>query len=569
MSFFARTNYRSFYLLNATQFLGAMNDNIFKLLVIYLLIHVKGPAFANSILAIAGAVFVIPFLLFSSAAGVLADRKSKRSIIVATKLLEVIVMTLSIVAVYLQSGIGCYFLLFLMASQSAVFGPSKYGIIPEIVEPKKIGKANGLLSSFTYLAIIIGTFLASFISDMTNENFTLMAVFCLVVAIIGFLTSFGISKTDPKKAKKKINPVFLYEVYQNLKLSYQIPHLFMAIIGSAYFLLVGSFTQLNIIPLAIESLDMNAAGGGFLFLVTAIGIATGSVIAGRLGKEHIDLGLSCVASLFLAVLFFMLWLFSFSLTMTIIILLLLGISGGLLLVPFDSFIQVNSPDQKRGQIIASSNFLSFCGVLISAFLIYLIGDKLAFSAASGFALMGFVTLIFNIVLIGSMTEIFLPYLSKHFLLKRYQLKLHGGIPAPDSILILQQRKVLQILMLYSLMPDIRVLVSDKYFRTFPWINGFLNTFDIVKPDTNPEKTLHRLFQRAKELQQKEQMVCLILRKPYPKEMIVEAYKNVFGKFRSRVLFANLDKEPTKQNFFSKVFQKRSLTLSFTKDESTD
>ncbi|MEN9654379.1 MAG: hypothetical protein RL235_491, partial [Chlamydiota bacterium] len=92
MRWFSRTNYRSFYLLNATQFLGALNDNIFKLLVIYLLIHVKGAASANTILSLAGAIFVIPFLLFSSGAGVLADKLSKRSIIVFTKVLEVVIM---------------------------------------------------------------------------------------------------------------------------------------------------------------------------------------------------------------------------------------------------------------------------------------------------------------------------------------------------------------------------------------------------------------------------------------------------------------------------------------------
>jgi len=569
MSFFSRTNYRSFYLLNATQFLGAMNDNIFKLLVIYLLINVQGSLYANKILALAGAAFVIPFLLFSSAAGVLADRKSKRTIIVLTKLLEVVVMGLSIVAVFLQSSLACYTLLFLMATQSAIFGPSKYGIIPELVEQKKISRANGLLSSFTYLAIIIGTFLASFITDITNKNFILMASFCLFIAIMGFFTSLGIAKTNPKKAKKKINPVFFYEIYKTLCLSRETPHLLMAIIGSAFFLLVGSFTQLNIIPFAIESLGLSEVGGGYLFLFVAIGIAIGSIIAGKLGKEHVDLGLSCVASLFIAILFFLLWIFSFSLVMTVLILIFLGVFGGLLLVPFDSFIQIKSPDQKRGQVIASSNFLSFCGVLISAFLIYLFGDELAFSAASGFGLMGLITLVFNLVLIGSMTEIFLPYLSKHFILKKYRLRLDGGIPAPDSLLILQKRKMLQILMLYSLMPETRVLVSDKYFRTFPWINGFLNTFYIVTPDRNPEKTLHVLFKKAKELQDKEKMVCIILRKHYPKEMIENTYKHIFGKFTSRVLFANLKKEPRKKTFISRIFHKRSLTLSFTREETKD
>src|SRR3989344_8166011 len=99
MRWLFRTDHRSFYCLNVTQFLGALNDNIFKLLVIYLLIHVKGPASANTILSLAGAIFVIPFLLFSSGSGVLADKISKRTIIVFTKVLELAIMLFGLFAV--------------------------------------------------------------------------------------------------------------------------------------------------------------------------------------------------------------------------------------------------------------------------------------------------------------------------------------------------------------------------------------------------------------------------------------------------------------------------------------
>jgi acyl-[acyl-carrier-protein]-phospholipid O-acyltransferase / long-chain-fatty-acid--[acyl-carrier-protein] ligase len=99
MRWLFKSDFRSFYLLNATQFLGALNDNIFKLLVIYLFIYVKGAASAPTILSLAGAIFVIPFLLFSSGAGVLADKISKRTIIVITKVLEVVIMLFAVLSV--------------------------------------------------------------------------------------------------------------------------------------------------------------------------------------------------------------------------------------------------------------------------------------------------------------------------------------------------------------------------------------------------------------------------------------------------------------------------------------
>ena len=210
MHWLFRSDFRSFYFLNATQFLGALNDNIFKLLVIYFLINLEGPAAANSILSLAGAIFVIPFLLFSSGAGVLADKSSKRSIIVFTKILELAIMIFGLITVSVGWAFGTYAALFLMATQSAIFGPSKYGIIPELVEPKKVSKANGSLTSMTYLAIILGTFLASFITHVTNKNFVFEAGFCVFIAVIGILTSLGINRTQPQKSTNiLLFPIFL------------------------------------------------------------------------------------------------------------------------------------------------------------------------------------------------------------------------------------------------------------------------------------------------------------------------------------------------------------------------
>lgn len=265
MQWLFKTDYRSFYLLNTTQFLGALNDNIFKLLVIFLFIHIKGAAAAPAILSLAGAIFVIPFLLFSSGAGVLADKISKRTIIVIAKVLELIIMLFAVLAVYLQSEFGAFTCLFCMAAQSALFGPSKYGIIPELIEEKKVSKANGSITSFTYLAIILGTFLASFLTDITNKNFVFVTGFCVLVAIVGVLTSLGIRRTEPQRSTKKINPFFLYEIYQTLRASWKVPHLITAMFSSAFFLFIGSFTQLNIIPFAIQSLGLSEVGGGYLF----------------------------------------------------------------------------------------------------------------------------------------------------------------------------------------------------------------------------------------------------------------------------------------------------------------
>ncbi len=452
MRWLFKSDFRSFYLLNATQFLGALNDNIFKLLVIYLFIHVKGAAAAPTILSLAGAIFVIPFLLFSSGAGVLADKISKRTIIVFTKGLEVVTMLFAVLSVYLQSEFGAFTCLFFMAAQSALFGPSKYGIIPELVEEKKVSKANGSITSFTYLAIILGTFLASFITDVTDKNFVFESFFCVLIAIIGLLTSFGITRTAPQRSTKKINPFFFYEIYQTLKGSWKVPHLLTAIFSSSFFLFIGAFTQLNIIPFAMQSLHLSEVGGGYLFLATAVGIAIGAVLAGQLSKDRVEPGISCIAGFFIALFFFTLSFFSSSLICTIISLGLLGIVGGGFLIPFDSFIQVKSPDEKRGQVIAAANFFSFVGVLLAAFCLYFISEKLGLSASSGFGLMGLISLIASFIITGRLSSFFLPFFVQKILKRFRKLNVISPLPTQTDLVILHGNSWWDAILLFLAFP---------------------------------------------------------------------------------------------------------------------
>ncbi len=565
MRWFFRTDFRSFYLLNATQFLGALNDNVFKLLVIYLLINVKGPAAANTILSLAGAIFVIPFLLFSSGAGVLADKISKRTIIVATKVLELLIMIFGTISVSFEWEFGSYLALFLMATQSALFGPSKYGIIPELVEGKMVSKANGSLTSFTYLAIILGTFLASFITDVTDKNFVIEAYFCVLIAVLGLATSLGITRTEPQRSKKKINPVFLYEIYQTLKTSWQVPHLIPCIFGSSFFLFIGAFTQLNIIPFAMQSLHLSEVGGGYLFLSTAVGIEIGAVLAGQLSKDKVEPGISCIAGFFIAFFFLLLYLFSWSLIGTSIILGLLGIVGGGYLIPFDAYLQVNSPDEKRGQIIAAANFFSFIGVLMAAFCLYVISEEFGFSASSGFALMGFLSLIANIFTTGRLSSLFFPFFVNKILKRFRKLKLASPPPDPSTVVILHSNSWWDAILLFGCMPRLKILLPDPFIRRFPWINGFIDSIQIVPPEPETEATLKKMFRQASKFQAKNNSVCLFFHRRSDSEPIIEAYKRIFEKFHFNILYAHGQKEKTPKQFLFFRFYQKQITLSFTKD----
>ncbi|OGN57584.1 MAG: hypothetical protein A3C42_02825 [Chlamydiae bacterium RIFCSPHIGHO2_02_FULL_45_9] len=557
-----RSDFRSFYFLNATQFLGALNDNVFKLLVIYLLINLKGPSAANSILSLAGAIFVIPFLLFSSGAGVVADRISKRTIIVFTKAFEVCIMLFGMLAISLRWEVGVYTALFLMATQSAIFGPSKYGIIPELVETKMVSKANGSLTSFTYLAIILETFLASFLTDISGKNFVLEASVCVLIAGIGLMASFGINRTTPQNSSKKVNPVFLYEIYQTLKFSWKIPHLLPMIYGSSFFLFIGAFTQLNIIPFAMQSLGLSEVGGGYLFLPTAVGIAIGAVLSGLLSKDRVEPGISCICGFFIALFFFLLYCFAWSLTMTLILLGLLGVFGGAYLIPFDSFLQLNSPKEKRGQVIAAANFFSFIGVLMASFALYLISEKLGFSAASGFFWMAMITFVSNVVTTGRLSGLFFPFFVNKILKRFRRLKLTSEVPHPSTIIILESNSWYDALLLFSCLPRLKLLIPGRYFRVFPWFNGLLESIQLVPPEPDMRSTLKNLFGQAKRFQGQNSSVCLFFYKREDSATIIDAYTKIFGKLNLEIQFAYGKTEKIEKRFLFFRYYQKQIILSF-------
>ena len=160
---------RSFWGMAVTQFLGAFNDNLFKQLILLLSITITANGVAEDQQGTAMVVFSLPFLIVTGFAGYLADRLSKRGIVVSCKVAEIVIMGLGGVAfaLYTQSSslTFLYVVLFLMGAQSGFFGPAKYGILPEILRPDDLPRANGFILMTTFVAIIMGTVVAGILLE--------------------------------------------------------------------------------------------------------------------------------------------------------------------------------------------------------------------------------------------------------------------------------------------------------------------------------------------------------------------------------------------------------------------
>ncbi len=506
---FSRPDKHSIHFLNIAQFMGVLNDNIFKLVISFLLIAILGQQYASTIMAVSGAVFVIPFLLFSSTAGTLADRFSKQRLMMVMKVVEMIIMLLAMVAFGVKSVWASYTLLFILATHSAMFGPSKYAIISELVPADKVSNANGLITSFTYFGIIIGTFLASFFTQITNRNFVLVAAFGFVIALIGFISTFGIRRTPAQQSSKKPNFLFISEVVATLKFCRTKKHLLVAMCGSAYFLFIGAFAQLNIIPFAITALNMTDIAGGYLFLCTAVGIAIGAFIGGRVSKQRVELGLSCFAGLFIALFSFLLTFCCEDLFSVIALLFFLGFCGGLFIVPFDSFVQLYSPNEKRGQIIGANNFLSFCGVLIASFALFFFSDVIGISPATGFGVIGVITLLLSLLMISRLSDLALPFIARRILKPFADIQVENLDlleKNPSAILILPKATWTKALLLLSVASNVHLLVRQSGRKRFPFFNWAFYSIRLVPSD----ETYTALLETAKKLSSDSTNPCIMV-----------------------------------------------------------
>jgi len=457
----------SFKWLNWTQFQGALNDNIFKLLVTFFLIRNLGSDQASRLTGLSGMIFALPFILFVPAAGVLADRFSKSRITVMAKLAEIVVMISACLVFWYGNPWLGFAVLFLMSTQSAFFGPTKYGIIPELVESHQLSRANGFLVSLTYLSIILGTVAAPLLTDRIvgpsiddnrGDMFALAALVCVLVAITGTLSSLKIRRTTAMGSTATISWCFWNDVIRTLRNNRGDRFLVLAILASAYFSLIGAFIQLNLIPFSIEHLGLSETAGGLLFLYAAFGIGAGSLLAGRLSGRNIEFGMIPVGAMIIAFSSALLFFLPYSIATTRVLMFFAGMGAGLFIIPVEAFIQYRAPREQMGSIMAANGFLSWMGVMGAGLLIFGLSFIPSWKPAYTFALLGLLTLAMTLVCLKILPDFFVRFSAMVLTRSVYKIRrvgLHhlpreGGallvanhVSYMDALLILscQQRRV--------------------------------------------------------------------------------------------------------------------------------
>ncbi len=434
MSQFNLLTTRRFMPMFCTQFLGAINDNIYKnSLVIFIAFTLADQGTINSsiLVIMAGGLFILPFFLFSALAGQIADKYEKSVLIRRVKLAEIVIMGLAVVGFVTQSVPVLMTILFCMGAQSAFFGPLKYGILPQHLHTHELTGANGLVQMGTYLAILGGTIIGGVLIAIEGYGVYLVSTLVVATALAGWYASRFIPEAEPADATIQIDWNLLSQTWRILRQSIGEKDTFIAMVAISWFWFLGA-SYLSLVP----TYTRDVLGGDELvatLLLTAfsLGIGSGSLLCERLSRGHIEPGLVPVGALGLTLFAIDLFLvgnpasvgtgvmgpMQFLSGMTnwriIFDLVCIGFFGGIYIVPLYAMIQNRSIPAFRSRTIAANNILNALFMVVSALLV--IGFiKLAMTIPQIYLLIGML----NLLVTGLIFFIFPEYLQRFSIILR-------------------------------------------------------------------------------------------------------------------------------------------------------
>lgn len=386
-----------------TQFLGAFNDNYFKQMVLLTcLSQVNGKAGPDR-QPLAMAAFAIPFVLLSGLGGYLSDRLSKQVVIVGCKVAE-IGITLAGLLVLLIPGLSAdaqlvllISILALMGAHSAIFGPSKYGVLPELFPEPQLRPVNGAVQMTTFLAIIFGTACAGIAVDSISGQLWMGSIVAVAIAVVGTMSSLILPKTRvavpdlPFRGENLFIPRSIWDLIRRQK------GLLMALIIATVFWFLGGVTQMAVNTLGKSTFGLSATRTSLMVAGIGFGIAAGCIVAGFLGKGQsgqiwvrsgawlLMLSLALIGLLATglmgkpssagapdASIFASLGADGFEWVLRLSM-VLLGVSAGMFVVPVQVYLQQAPPADLKGRVIGVQNFMTWIGILLSAAYVAVVG----------------------------------------------------------------------------------------------------------------------------------------------------------------------------------------------------
>jgi len=459
-----------------------------------------------------GALFSLPFILFSMAGGVLADRFSKRTISIGVKIFEVFVMLFVLAGFFLDKMPMLLAAVFLMGTHSAFFGPSKYGLLPELLPEKKLSWGNGLLELGTFTAIIFGTVAAAFFAKRFHGEQFMSGIILIALAIFGFTTSLGISRVPAADPSRKFRDDLIGQIFDQLRAIRQDRPLVLAFLGNTYFNFLGALLLLNLFFFGANVLHVDETKIGILNVALALGIGLGSAAAGYLSGGKIEYGLVPLGAFGLSIFSALLASPRFSLHGDLVLLSLLGFFGGFFIVPVAALLQHRPDKTRKGEMLATANLLSFVGVFLASGAYYLLADMAQLSPRQIFLVGGILTLVGAIYALILLPDALIRFILWVFTKTVYRIRVEGrdNIPERGGALFVCNHVSFVDAPLLMAATDRKIhFIMEKSYYELWWIKPFGGILGLIPiaSDFGPRELLKSL-QAASDNIRAGEVVCI-------------------------------------------------------------
>jgi 1-acyl-sn-glycerol-3-phosphate acyltransferase len=368
-----------------TQFAGAANDNLFKfaftVLVTYQIqVAWMAPAMAGLVI---GALFILPFLLFSATSGQLADKYDKRSMVLFVKWLEIGIMVLAAIGFFSANVPILLACTFLMGLHSTLFGPVKFAYLPQHLGERELTGGNGMVEMGTFVAILLGTVAGGLIVAIPEVGARWVGASCIALALAGRVVAHWIPVSPPTDPGLKINWNPFTETWRNLKLAHGNIVVFRSLLGISWMWFFGAVFLSQFPSFAKEVLHGNEQVASLLLVVFSIGIGAGSLLCEILSRRHVDIGLVPLGAIGMTVFAVDLYFAARGLPPSATLglaqfvavpahwrvmadLALLSLFAGLYSVPMYALIQLRARPTHRARIIAANNILNALFMIASS-----------------------------------------------------------------------------------------------------------------------------------------------------------------------------------------------------------
>lgn len=424
---------RGFWSLIVTQFEGAFNDMALKTLVTFFGLNLLlSQRMHDALVPLTAALFSLPFVLFSMWGGYLADKFSKRSVTIGVKFLEIGIMSFATIGLLIKNLPMGLAAIFLMGVHSAIFGPSKYGLLPELLPEKKLSWGNGVLELGTFLAIITGTSAGALLYTVAGGREAWSGGVLIVLAVVGLGFSQGITRVPAADPTREFNGNVLGGLWQQIQVMRQDRVLWLACLGNIYFWFLGQLLQQSVLDYGENVLKVGELRTSCLLAALAIGIGLGSFAAGYLSGGKIEYGLVPLGSLGLCVFSALLSERHLGFGQILWIVGALGFFGGFFIVPISAILQHRPEKERKGIMLAAANLLSSAGLCIAAGAYWVLAVGLQLGPRGVFLIGALMTLGATVYVLWLLPDSFLRFVLWGLTHTLYRIRVDGRDNIPSK-----------------------------------------------------------------------------------------------------------------------------------------